>query len=1064
MSYTPYSLHLQKFQEILGKPFINTLFVNYLMMKCTHLWKYGSVSFLFLFLSTLGLNAQNAMKITGQVVDASSNEPLIGVSILEKGTNNGIISDLDGRFTLQVNKNSLIVFSYIGYQTVELKVSAVKGKIALKEDSKMLQEVVVVGYGTQKKVNLSGAVSSIDGETLAAKPTTDVLSALQGEMPGVAVLRSGGEPGAETSGMRIRGFSSANSTSTLVLIDGVEGDMTLLNPNDIESISVLKDAAACAIYGARAAAGVVLITTKSGKEGKIRVSYNGYLGFNTPGNMPERLPAWEEQAFINESRVQANGKVEWNPEQSSWVGNPNFNYRPNNTNGRWDFFQATNWVEEGTKDYTTQQSHNVSVTGGNKSTNYLISAGYYTKDGLLKYGPDNNDRYNLRMKINSEINSHINLSMLASYEGKFQEQNPYGSKNILGRLYRVRGRQPIFNPEEDINESPYNGDLQVNAIDLMKNGGITKSQYESYTGKGELTIKDYIKGLKLRLSASRKAGYYSQITNKRTLAWYDRKGEKIRFQANNPNEMSRTKNNDYHDTFEAVLTYNLNLGRHTINSLAGTSYERYRKDEMRGTVKSLNSNDFFSFNYYDNSVLTNTDVSDNIQTWAMMSYFGRINYNYADRYLLEANIRYDGSSRLAPSNRWEAFPSFSAAWRINQEKWFNVPQISNLKLRASWGQLGNGAVLGLYDYLALISSGTNIDEANYYQSAMASVNKTWEIITSTNIGIDLGMFDNKLTLTADYWWKKNDDMLANLELPSLVGISVPQSNVGTLKSWGWEIEVAYKNRWKELNYQVSFNLSDADNKVVRYDGKSSIWEGSVSILEGYPMNTIWGYKTDGFWSSREEYLAYKEANPGYQSWNDAKVSGGDVKYLAQGNPDHTLGAGGGTPEDPGDLVCLGNSNGRYLYGFNLALQWRDFDFSIMFQGVGKRNVLIEASQLAPFAGTSEMPWTIHRDYWTPENTNAYWPRLYSGNSFNYHASDRWIQDASFIRLKNLQLGYSIPLKRFKIEKCRIYVSGQDLWEHSNMLKVFDPEVGNQPTAGNTYPFFRTWTIGLNVTL
>lgn len=1013
---------------------------------------------------SFGTFAQNGITIRGQVVDAKSNEPLIGVSIQEKGTTNGIITDFEGNYRLNVGKNSTIVFSYVGYQTKEVKASAASTIIKLNEDSEVLDEVVVVGYGTQKKVNLSGAVSSIGGEAIASKPATDVLTALQGEMPGVAVLRSGGEPGAETSGMRIRGFSSANATSTLVLIDGVEGDMTLLNPNDIASISVLKDAAACAIYGARAASGVVLITTKSGSEGKAKVSYNGYFGINTPGNMPERATAWVEQEMINESRIQANGKVEWNPEQSSWVSNPNFNYRPNHTNGRWDLFSATNWVEEGTKDYTTQQSHNVSVTGGKKELNYLLSAGYYTKNGILKYGPDQNDRYNLRMKINSEINDHINISMLASYEGKFLEQNPYGAKSLLGRLYRVRGRQPIYQPEEDINENIYNGDLQVNAIDLMKNGGVNKNQYESFTGKGELTIKDYIKGLKLKLSASRKAGYYSQTINRRHLVWYDRLGKTVRFQAHNPNEMTRKKNNDYHDTFEAVLTYDLKLGKHTINALAGSSYERYRKDEVTGTVKNLNSNDFFSFNYYDNSIITNTSVSDAISTWAMMSYFGRINYNYADRYLFEANVRYDGSSRLAPESRWEIFPSFSAAWRVNQEKWFNVPVISNLKLRASWGQLGNGAVLGLYDYLALISKGTNMDETSYYQSAMASKSKTWEIITSTNIGLDLGMFDNKLNITADYYWKENDNMLANLELPNLVGISVPQSNVGTLKTWGWEFEVSYKNKWKDLNYQVSFNISDSNNEVVRYDGKNSINEGSVAILEGYPLNTIWGYKTDGFWSSRDEYLEYKKANPGYQSWNDAIVSGGDVKYLAQGKADHTIGAGGGTPENPGDLVCLGNSNGRYLYGLNLALQWRGFDFSVMFQGVAKRKVLIDASTLAPFAGTADMPWTIHQDYWTEDNPNAYWPRLYSANTFNYHASDRWIQDASYIRLKNLQLGYSIPLKKFNIEKCRVYISGQDLWEHSDMLKVFDPEVGNQPTAGNTYPFFRTWSLGLNITL
>ena len=1017
-----------------------------------------------LLLLSLGIvHAQNGFTIKGLVVDNTMNEPLMGVSIIEKGTSNGTVTTLDGEYQLNVSSpNATVIFSYIGFVSQELKASKITPVLKMKEDTETLDEVVVVGYGVQKKVNLSGAVSAIDGDQIASKPATDVLSALQGEMPGVTVLRSGGEPGAETSGLRIRGFSSANSTKTLVLIDGIEGDMTLLNPNDIASVSVLKDAAACAIYGARAAAGVVLITTKSGSAGKPRVSYNGYFGINAPGNKPERLPAWEEQEMINESRRQALGKPEMSPENSSWVGNPNFNYRPNNNNGRWDLFEATNWVDKGLKKITTQQSHNVSVTGGQEKLNYHLSAGFYKKNGLLKYGPDGSKRYNLRMKINSQINKYIDLNVLASYEGKFVEENPAGSKYILNQLYRVRGRQPIYNPAEDKNI--YNGDLQTNAIDIMKNGGINKNQCETYTGKGELTVKNVVKGLKLKLSASRKAAYYNLQENTRSLFWYDREGKKIRQRFGDPNTMRRIKRHSYHDTFEALLTYDINFGKNTINALAGTSYEKYRSDEMSGTVHNLNSNDFFSFNYYDNSSITNTSLKDKIGTWAIMSYFGRINYNYADRYLLEANIRYDGSSRLAPDIRWKAFPSFSGAWRVNEEKWFNVPFISNMKLRASWGQLGNGAILGMYDYIALISSNVNQGEGNYYQPEMASVSKTWEIISTTNIGLDLGFFDNKLNVTADYYWKKNDNMLANLELPSIVGISVPSSNVGTLKTWGWELAVSYRNKWKDLNYQVSFNLSDSNNEVVRYDGKRTISEGSVNILEGYPLNSIWGYKTDGFWSSRDEYLAYKAANPGYESFNDAKVSGGDIKYVAQGKPDHKIGLGGGTPENPGDLVCLGNSTGRYLYGINVNLEWRNFDFGIMFQGVGKRSVYVDASTMGPLVHSHMMPWTIHRDYWTPENTDAYWPRLYHNNSFNYHPSDKWLQNAAYIRLKNLQLGYNIPLKKYNVEKLRIYLSGQDLWEHSKMLSVFDPEVGNKPNSSNTYPFFRTWTIGLNITL
>ena len=1016
------------------------------------------------FCPILSMAQSQAVTITGEVVDKATGEPLIGVTVIDKSNPSiGTATDFDGKFDLKVNSSdAVIVFSYVGYTTLEMRAADVSGTITLEETSTLLNEVVVVGYGTQKKVNLSGAVSTVNGDALSNRPTSDALSALQGQVPGLQVLRSSGEPGSETSGMRIRGFSSSNATATLVLVDGVETDLTLVNPNDIESVSVLKDAAACAIYGARAAAGVVLVTTKRGTEGKAKVSYNGYVGMNKPGLMPERVPAWQEQVMINEARIQAGGGTDGSLEFASWIGNPNFNYRPNNTNGRWEFFESTNWVAEGTRKYTFQQSHNVSVTGGNKSTNYLISGGYFSKNGILKYGPDKNDRYNVRLNLNTEFNDHISLEVLASYDGKFLKQNPYGATNLLARLYRVRGRQPIYNPEEDAN--PYNGDLQVNAIDIMENGGEKNTQYQSYTGKATLNIRDYfVKGLGLRLSASRRSDNYSEQTSKRTLLWMDRLGINKRQGANETNSYYRQKNNAYHDNVEALLTYNGKFGKNQVDVLAGTSYERYRKDQMDGTVYNLNSNDFFSFNAYDNEKATNTSVSDRIETWAMSSYFGRLNYNFDERYLFEANIRYDGSSRLAPESRWHAFPSFSAAWRVSQESWFNVDQINNLKVRASWGQLGNGAILGLYDYIALISRGINMGEASYYQSEMASVDKTWEIISSTNIGFDLGMFNNTLTLTADYYWKKNDNMLANVTLPHIVGITVPKSNVGTLKSWGWEIELGYRNRFGEVDFNASVSLSDSDNKVVSYKGQNTINEGSVDILEGYPLNSIWGYQTDGLWQSRQEYLDYKAAHPGYESFNDAKVSGGDTKYIAQGDGAHTIGQGGGTPENPGDLVYLGSSNARYFYTFNVGAQWRGFDFSIMFQGVGKRKVYVEPDQIAPLKNTYDMPWTIHTDYWTEDNPNASLPRLYNGNNFNYKASDRWVQDGSYLRLKNVTLGYTIPINRKYIDRLRVYVTGDDVWEHTNMLKVFDPEVGNKPSA-NYYPFFRTWTFGVNLTI
>lgn len=1017
-----------------------------------------------LLLADLEVKAQSRT-ITGTVTDPD-NLPLPGVTVVEKGTSNGVITNIDGAYQIDVSgTDATIVFSSVGNKTTEVVVGVHSQiNILLEYESFGIDEVVVVGYGTQKKVNLTGAVTAIEGETISRKPTTDVMSALQGEMSGVTILRSSGQPGAETSGIRIRGFSSANSTATLVLIDGVEGDMNLLNPNDIESISVLKDAAAASIYGARAAAGVVLITTKRGKEGKVVVNYNGYYGINIPGNMPERVPAWEEQEMINLGRINTGGSPEWSPEQSSWVGNPNFNYRPNNVNGRWDYFSATNWVNEGTKDYTSQQSHSISISGGSKDVNYLVSTGYYTKDGILKYGPDSYNRYNFRLKLDSEVNKYISFGVQASYSGAFTETNPYNVNNILERLYRVRGRQPIYTPEEDINENPFNGDLQQNAIDIMKNGGITKNRYESYMGKGEVIIKGIIPGLRFNFSASRKNGNYNSEINRRNLVWRDRLGTGIRFQINNPNSQAKTKNYDFQNMLEATINYEKVIGNHTLAALGGTTYEEYRKDEMSGTVRNLNSNDFFSFNYYDVSEATNTSISDRIETWAMNSYFGRLNYNFKDRYILEANIRYDGSSRLAPDNRWQAFPSFSAAWRVNEEVWFDLSAVSNLKLRGSWGQLGNGAVLGLYDYIATISSGTHIGEGYYFQSALASKSKTWETIETTNIGIDLGFLYSRLNITADYYWKHNSDMLSSLQLPSVLGVGVSSANVGELKTWGWEIELKWRDKIGDVSYSAGFNIADSQNELVKYDGRNTINAGTVGLLEGYELNSIWGYETNGYWNSRDEYLQYKEDNPGYQSFNDAKVDGGDVRYVAQGSADHMIGAGGGTPEEPGDLIYLGNTNGRYTYGLNLSVEWKGFDFSMFFQGVGKRAFLIQTGTITPFWQTSTMPWTAHRDYWTEDNPDALWPRIYNnnGNDFNFKPSDKWVQNGAYIRLKTIQLGYKIPINKNIIQNARVYLSGNDIWEHTNVLSVFDPEVGNNASA-NYYPFFRTWSLGFNLT-
>jgi TonB-linked SusC/RagA family outer membrane protein len=1028
----------------------------------------------------LSLRAQN-LNISGTVRDGNG-DPVAGASVVVKATTTGAATDASGGYAISAPADATLVFSFLGLTTLEEPVAG-RGRIdvVLSESDQSLDEVVVVGYGVQKKVNLTGAVAQVNGQEVSARVTTDALTALQGQMPGVAILRSSGQPGSEASstGIRIRGFSSANDANALILIDGVEGDLRMLSADDIESVSVLKDAAAASIYGARAAAGVVLVTTKKGTaQEKATVSYNGSFGLNVPGNMPQRLTPWEEQEFINISRINSSGNPEQVAENASWIGNPNYNYRPNNT--RWEIFQSTNWLEAGINPYTTQQSHSVSVNGGHGATKYYVSGGYYHKNGMLKYDADNYSRYNLRATLNTELNKYVGMDVQAAYEGGFTTQPATtsstfptsslsgGSAYILYLLYNNRGRQSIYNPQEDseYGKNPYNGDLHANPIDMMQNGGKDFQRSETFTGNAGLHLKNFVKGLSIDLNASRKASYFNREQDKRYLVWSGKDGQVVRNRVNNPNSVVKTKNYAYQDKLEALVNYDFSLEQHALHLLGGASYEQYHKDQIEAKAMNLLSNDFFSVNYYDASLATNTALADLIEPWKMASLFGRLNYSYAGRYLLEATVRYDGSSRLDPSARWGIFPSVSAGWRVSEEAWFEgaKPFVDNLKLRTSWGKLGNSSVLNskLYPYYGIVDNGTIMGNGMYYQSEMASKDITWEVLQSTNIGVDVGVLRNRLSLTADYYWKTNSNMTTLMQVGHIVGIAVPYQNVGKLKTWGWEVSAQWRDKVGDVSYSLGFNIDDSQNELTEYDDANVIAAGTVAVLQGYPLNTIWGYKTDGYWSSRDEYLAYKAANPGYQSFNDARVSGGDVRYVAQGTPDHTIGAGDGTPENHGDLVYLGTANGRYLYGVNLSAQWKGLDFSMFWQGVGKRSFIIDKYTMAPLGYSYEMPWTIHRDYWTEENTDAYWPRVLNQEVYNYEPSDKWVQDGAYVRLKNIQLGYTIPVPKNIVQSLRIYVSGSDVWEYSNVLEIFDPEVGNN-TSSQTYPFFRTWTMGVNLT-
>lgn len=1006
-------------------------------------------------------------QVQGTVRD-SAGAPIENVSVAVKGTTRGTITDAKGHYTIAAEPASVLSFSFTGYNTVEEKVGTKTAiNISLSTYAQSMGEVVVVGYGTQRKVNLSGAVAQVSGRDLVNRPVANLTGALQGVLPGVTVLRGSGQPGSEGYDIRIRGFSSANTTKALVLVDGVEQDMNLIDPNDVESVSVLKDASSSAIYGARAAGGVVLITTKQGAAGKTRVNFASNYGINITARQPERLNSWDEQTLIDEARFNATGAREFNAEQIEWLQNPNFSSRPNPTADRWEYYGNNNWVKEGMDKINHMQNTSLSVSGGEQKLNYLVSGSYYKRDGVLSFGPDDNSRYNLKINVNAELSKYVSVKLNAGYIGSFVRENSFGTDQIINRLYRSRTRQSLYTPADDVTGQPYNGDLQINAVDLEKNSGMETRDYETFTGRVNLQVKNVVKGLTLDVIGWRNQNNYNMENNRRSLNWYGRSLATIRFSANVPNSIALTKNKAYQNNGQAFLTYNLKAGEHSFTFLQGGSYEEYRKDEFSATGTNMITNDFFSLNFADPLTKTSSDL---VQTWALASAFGRFNYSFKDRYLFEASYRYDGSSRLAPESRWQLFPSFSAAWRVSEENFMrDVNFISSLKLRASWGQLGNGSVLGLYDYIPLLTSGlttnnnlvfNNQRTQYFYQNTLASPDKTWETVEQQNIGIDLGLFHNKLTVTADYYIKRNKDMLATLNVPNIIGVNVGSVNIGELKSWGAELDIKWRDKIGKLDYQIGFNISDNQNKLVKYDGRNSIGTGGmIQLLEGYGLNSVWGFKTDGFFQSQAEADKYKTT---VQYPFFANPAAGDIKYLDL-NGDGVISAGDGTPTNPGDLVYLGTTNARYTYGFNVGLAWKGFDFSAFFQGAAGRKFLISEETLSPMLGTADMPWTIHMDRWTPDNPNAFFPRMYQTSAHNYRPSDRWAQNGNYLRLKNIQIGYTLPVNKKYVREMKFYVSAQDLWETTKVLSVFDPEVGNNVSA-TTYPFYRTVSFGVNISL
>ncbi len=1046
------------------KSLLNPLNIDFKVSGKQIVLKRGNVS-VGIINSDIPLTEVADVLVSGKIKDDDGN-PMIGVNIQIKGTNKGTTSNNKGEYELNVpNSNAILIFTYIGYTSQEVTVgnrSVVN--LILQADNKSLSEVVVVGYGTQKKINLTGAVSTIDSKALENRPSTGLISSMQGLSPGLIIQRTNGQPGSEGVSIQIRGASTANGiVSPLVIVDGVSSPSTTLNTinqNDVESISILKDAAAAAIYGAQAAGGVILITTKKGSNGKVKFNYLTQYGTDWATNVPERMPLLEEAQFANLANKNAGGGAAYSDFDLTQIKN-NVPYLidPNDTTS-YVYYNQTPLTDLLLKKYTSMRTHNLSASGGTDKFNFLISGGYYGKDGVFKVGPDNLDRYNFRTNLGVQLTKHLSLDSRIDYTYEIQRQASTDASNqgLIYQSYRLRNRNPFFTPE-----GRYNGvSTASSAYALLESGGYNIYKRNNLDGVFTLKLSEIIKGLNLRAVYGIQNRRGDREVFARTVPLWGR--TRIISYLNLTNSYTLTKEQTINSNLQFLANYDFKIAnKHNFGLFAGYQWEEYRFDQTVAGATNLVSNDLPTLNLGNDLTKTN---SQSIQTYAYQSIFGRVSYNYNDKYLLEATVRSDESSKLAPGSRIKIFPSVSAGWNIHRENFMKgIPVISELKLRGSYGTLGGalGTGIGNYDYLNTLTRSSSLilgdNRASYInQGSIPSTSLSWETIETTNFGINVGLLQNKLQLTGDYYVKNNRNMLTSLQLPATIGVGTPRINNGQLRSWGWELELMYRNKiGKDFNYSVSVNVSDNQNELVSFSGRKVVGAGTNSTIEGYPLNSIFAYQTAGYFQTADEVKA--------SAFQDSRTGAGDVKYIDR-NVDGKINVGKGNLDDFGDLVYLGTTNPRFLFGGTINMSWKGIDFSAFFQGVGQRNYMPWRDAIMPFSVSYQQSLAIHRDYWTPDNPNAAFPRPYLGGTYNYLNADKWTLNASYVRLKNLQVGYTLPSKfteKLKVSRARIFFSGQDLFTISGLgifKGYFDPE--NRDGLVNDYPFFATASMGVNL--
>lgn len=1067
------------------------------------------------------LSAQNRT-VSGKVLDEHQ-EPLAGVTINVGGeSSKGTITSVDGTFTLQLpSKDAVLNFSYVGYLPKKVKVSNAQKSLTvfLEEDALTLGETVVIGYGTQKKVNLTGAITTVGSKQLESRASHSVVNMLQGAVPGLNITTSSGVPGSSPN-INVRGTTSINSSSPLVLIDGAEGDLNRVNSNDIESISVIKDASAAAVYGARAAFGVILVTTKSGSsnDGKATVRYSGRFGWESPTTSTdyETTGYWSVYTVnkfwkadsgtlycnytdhdMQQLLARVNDKTE-NPDRP-WVVEEERNGRK-----QWVYYGNYDWWHMQYNDTHPTQQHNISLSGGNKGVKYLISGAYDYQKGILKENPDIYRKYNLRSKIDFPINKYAKLSNNTSFygsrytfqgDGSVENTLAYGARHALACF-------PMKNPDGSwLYSTPYLNYKVANGRHIILGEGSHRNvnRATDFSNTTRLVITP-IKPLSLtadftyRLYQTRNTSrsnemYYREYPDAELCSYSTGAGQnQLDESVNTRNYYSANVYANYEDTFG---------DKHHVTAMVGGNYETMNLKKVSAWGQNLSSTtlDDLDLVGQNDEGETLTGVGGGQSEYALLGFFGRANYDYKGRYLFEVSGRYDGTSRFAKGNRWGFFPSGSIGWRISEEPFFKPASklVDNLKLRASFGSLGNQNVSSYYTYLRLVSiksfsaysfnEGSAMAKYSTLGSPVAS-NLTWETAEQWNLGLDLGMFNNRLTFTGDVYIRNTKNMLTDgIELPAVYGASVPQMNTANLQTKGYELSATWKDHFdigdQKFEYSVGFNMSDYRAYITKYDNKDKTF--AKSYYEGMRMGEIWGFVTDGLFQSTEEAQEY--AKQVDLSYINKRITGGwqagDLKFVDL-DGDGKLGIGDNSVNNPGDRKILGNSLPSLSYGINASIRFCGIDASVFIQGTGN-HYWYPTGQNMSFWGPYSYPYLTYlqknflNDVWAEDNRDAYFtrPMAYSATSGPLsYTNDRYLQNLRYTRLKNVTIGYTVPVqwtKKIGLDQVRFYFSGENLCYWSPLKKhskYIDPEAAfDRSGAYNNcyYPWNKTYTFGIDVT-